>query len=284
MNDVIATLIAMSGDEQVLVVRRPFVEFTGSLEAGMLLGQLLYWTGKGRSVEDGFVAKSDKDWALELYLTRHALRQARMRLEEMGILETKVRRWQGSPTVHYRIIQQALSQQWIIWIQTNESLDSDEPLSESRRTGPEITSEITSKDPPASAGAQPSPEAVPKHKARAKGNNTPKAIEAFREATHRFPTRSWWPEIEKVVAAEVELWRDTAYQYVGAGWSPVNVKNMLAIFKECREKGLKPADVIGNGRRPRESPMDRSMRAIEEHERRKNAANGAIEVTGRRVP
>ncbi len=35
------TLIALSGQENVVVVRKPFVKFTGSLAGGLLLGQLL---------------------------------------------------------------------------------------------------------------------------------------------------------------------------------------------------------------------------------------------------
>ena len=129
-SDLIATLFALTGQEgDVLVVQRPFVRFTGSLEAGMLLAQLLYWTPRARvrlvgpegEREGRWVAKTDEEFAEELCLTRYALRKARQRLEKMGILETRVAKFAGVPTVHYRLDLEVLEAEWVAWCRDQES-------------------------------------------------------------------------------------------------------------------------------------------------------------------
>ena len=139
--DLRATLIGLSGQQNCIVVHRAFVEFTGSLEAGMLLGQLLYWTPRS---QDGWVAKTDADWCAELCLSAYGVRVARKRLEGLGVLETKVKRFAGSPTVHYHLLWPALEQKWILWIQQSDLANSQEPPCESTSSITEITTETTS--------------------------------------------------------------------------------------------------------------------------------------------
>src|SRR3972149_7463185 len=97
-NPLLQTLIAMTGQDNVITVHRPFVEFTGSLEGAMMLSQLLYWTPK--STMGGWIAKSDKDWKQELCLTRYAHRKATQDLVTMGIVETQIKKFKGAPTTH----------------------------------------------------------------------------------------------------------------------------------------------------------------------------------------
>ena len=82
-SDLVLSLITLSGGkDDVIVVHKSFVKFTGSLESGMLLGQMLYWTP--RAVARGnWIAKTDREFQEELSLSRYALRQARATLEEM---------------------------------------------------------------------------------------------------------------------------------------------------------------------------------------------------------
>ncbi len=69
------TLIAMSGQENVITIYRSFVEFTGSYEGAALLSQLLYWTPKSKM--GGWIAKTDAEFTHELCITQHGLRRAR---------------------------------------------------------------------------------------------------------------------------------------------------------------------------------------------------------------
>lgn len=135
------TIRRFGGQPKTVTVHRVFVDFTGSLEAGMMLSQLLYWSerdgGRGR------VAKSDAEWKSELCLTQYAVRQARKRLEEMEIVRAEVHRFNGVPTVHYFLLEDALSAKWELWIQNSVLAKTQEQSCESAKSLTESTTEST---------------------------------------------------------------------------------------------------------------------------------------------
>lgn len=135
------TIRQFGGQPKTVTVHRAFVEFTGSLEAGMMLSQLLYWSerdgGRGR------VAKSDAEWIEELCLTQYAVRQARKTLEKMEILRAEVHRFNGVPTVHYFLLEDALSAKWELWIQNSDIAKTQERSCESAKSLTESTTEST---------------------------------------------------------------------------------------------------------------------------------------------
>ncbi|HLA88146.1 MAG TPA: DnaD domain protein [Anaerolineales bacterium] len=147
-NPLLQTLISMTGQDNVITVHRPFVEFTGSLEAAMMLSQLLYWTS--RSTMGGWIAKSDKDWKKELCLTRYGHRKATETLVLMGVAETQIKKFNGAPTTHYLILWETLENEWISWLRSSEnerteSAKTDDGTSESELSLTETTAETTSK-------------------------------------------------------------------------------------------------------------------------------------------
>ncbi|HUW08938.1 MAG TPA: hypothetical protein VM537_04370 [Anaerolineae bacterium] len=112
-NDVVDTLLDLSGQRNVITVYRAFVDFTGDLAAAMMLSQLLYWTPRSPD-PDGWIAKSDVAFAEELCLTTYGVRKGRKILEEMGFLHTEVKRFAGAPTLRYRIDQEFLFRKWTL--------------------------------------------------------------------------------------------------------------------------------------------------------------------------
>jgi hypothetical protein len=106
------SLLALAPNrENSVVVNRHLVAFTGSLEAAMVLGQLLYWTPRA-TLKEGWIAKRDADWVSELCLSKYAVRTAVRRLCAMGVLEMKVRRFCGAPMGHYRLAAEPLAAAW----------------------------------------------------------------------------------------------------------------------------------------------------------------------------
>jgi hypothetical protein len=130
-NPLIQTLISMTGQSNVITIHRPFVDFTNSLEAAMMLSQLLYWTPKA-VLPGGWIAKSDKDWKKELGLKRYGHRNATKILKNMGIIETKIKKFRGAPTTHYRVKWDALENKWSAWVLTykTEDAETDDETSE----------------------------------------------------------------------------------------------------------------------------------------------------------
>lgn len=88
----------------------------GDMLAASVLSQIVYWylpTEAGgpklrvAKQEDGrqvwWLAKSHIDWEDELGITRKQSRKALDRLKKLGIIETTIHRFNGSPTTHIRL-------------------------------------------------------------------------------------------------------------------------------------------------------------------------------------
>jgi len=115
------SLIAkLGGGNNKVVVDRTLCQYMGSLEGGVFLSQLLYWSDKGDG--DGWFYKSYKEWFDEIFLSEYQVRQCVKVCTEMGFLKTKVQKARGSPTVHYLLDMQLLSESILkfLSIQDNE--------------------------------------------------------------------------------------------------------------------------------------------------------------------
>lgn len=96
-----AMIAAFSGKENIIGVPRAYCGFMRSLEGGVFLSQLIYYSDKGGN-RDGWFYKTYDEWESETFLSEYKVRKYARQLEDMGVLETKVMRAEGSPTVHYR--------------------------------------------------------------------------------------------------------------------------------------------------------------------------------------
>lgn len=125
------TLLQMAGQNNTIALNRVFVELTGSMELGALLGQLVYWTPRTKN-PDGWVYKSTRQWQEELgAVTDYSIRL----FKKLPYVETVVKRANGSPTTHYRINQQALCQAIMEHIQqTPQPQEETEPPEEPEET------------------------------------------------------------------------------------------------------------------------------------------------------
>jgi hypothetical protein len=64
---------------------------------------------------------------------------------------------------------------------------------------------------------------------------TPKAVLVFRSMASRFPARSWWPTIVQEIGEEqanLDFWGLVVFHYVGHGYNPCNVDNMLKMYRD----------------------------------------------------
>jgi hypothetical protein len=99
---------AMSGQQSVISCQRAFLHLVGGdYPAAVLLSQIVFWTGRGAD-PDGFIWKTYQELEDEIGLTKYRAMRARKVLEGIQVLETKVKKAFGSPTVHYRVFQDKL--------------------------------------------------------------------------------------------------------------------------------------------------------------------------------
>lgn len=79
-------------------IPKPLVKMFG-LHAAYVYGELLY------QIEPfEFTPLPDKRWADELGLSVYKLRAVRTKLESLGLIETQLKKVDGSPTLHYRLL------------------------------------------------------------------------------------------------------------------------------------------------------------------------------------
>ena len=83
-----------------LTVYPVLAELTGSLAAGLLLSQALYWATRTKDA-DGWFYKTQDDWAEETGLTRAEQNKARMKLRGLAFWQEQQRG--VTATLHYRV-------------------------------------------------------------------------------------------------------------------------------------------------------------------------------------
>lgn len=137
---------SFTGHKNVITLNVVYVDFVDDLETGLFLSQLIYWSDKGGR-KDGFIFKTDKEWHEELRLSRYSVRKARKKLEGMGILETKVKKANGNPTVHYKLDKTAFTEQFMAFLRnrTNENTITNNGNDGNEHSLTESTTEIKTK-------------------------------------------------------------------------------------------------------------------------------------------
>lgn len=113
--NMIRTIISqISGQENIVVVPKLFVKLTGDLTTAILLNQIVFYSDKSKRT-DGYFYKSYKEWEEEICLTKRQVSYSTAKLKEMGLVETKLMKANGAPTLHYKLDYDKLVQ----WIVTN---------------------------------------------------------------------------------------------------------------------------------------------------------------------
>ena len=94
------------GQANILTIPTLFLKkLNGNHASALFLSQLIYWTDK---TQDGWIFKSYSDWEDEIFVKEKKLREIKKELEELGLIETKIQKAYGVPTVHYKVNQDAL--------------------------------------------------------------------------------------------------------------------------------------------------------------------------------
>lgn len=135
----------LTGQSNVLTIPRLFVELlNGDHGQALFLSQLIYWSDKG-SNPNGWFYKTYSEWYQETLLSEYKIRKAIKLLEAEGIIETKIKKANGNPTLHYKIHPNALHN-WLLkkLHNRNQSNLSIEPL-KTTETITKTTTKITPK-------------------------------------------------------------------------------------------------------------------------------------------
>ncbi len=112
MEDLQSLLAIERFAEDAFRVKKTYVDMTGDLLSGILLGQIVYWhlpskdgRSKLRVQKEGklWLAKGRADWYDEIRITPKQFDRAIKVLVEKGFIETRLFKFDGSPMVHIHL-------------------------------------------------------------------------------------------------------------------------------------------------------------------------------------
>ena len=108
-DDIKMLITSYSGNERTITIPKIYLELTGDYPTAALLNQMIFWSDKTKRT-DGFFYKTYGEWEEETTLSEYQVRRSSKRLKELGVLETELRRANGSPTLHYKVNMDKLSE------------------------------------------------------------------------------------------------------------------------------------------------------------------------------
>lgn len=140
---------AVSGQSNILTIPRVFIDIAGDLESALFLSQCVYWSDKS-SASDGWFYKTHNEWEQEIGLSYFQVKRV---VKKLGrFIETKIKRANAAPTVHYRVKLDELTNAILEKLDIRETLNSnlsnvdveETPKSEVQET-PKTLTETTAK-------------------------------------------------------------------------------------------------------------------------------------------
>lgn len=102
--------------------KKIYVDMTGDLLAGLLLSQIVFWhlpnksgDSKLRVRKNGhyWIAKSHEEWYDEIRFSRYNFDTASKKLVQAGLIEKKVFKFNGTPMIHLRLIEEIFLKSWM---------------------------------------------------------------------------------------------------------------------------------------------------------------------------
>lgn len=278
-------IISISGQANIIAVSTIFVKaFKGDYPSALLLTQIIYWSDKTKR-KDGYFYHSYKDWEDELFLSQYQVSRAVKGLKELGLVETKLIKAEGAPTLHYKIhldairiflekhitIFNGLSRNLIMdYKETSQSMDYKE-------TSQSLTETKTTTDIKDSTDEEPVGNApdIPEEKPiKPKPPSKHEAVVAYKKIvdTNRNPNRVQMEAIIETVT-DIPLWEKVIRYWLGHGWSSVNIDGMLDAYK----KGGPPEDQWSKKGKPKAPPIPGKH---PENEQSDALLNAFLESTG----
>ena len=108
-DDINMLIATYSGNERKITIPKIYLELTGDYPTAALLNQMIFWSDKTKRT-DGFFYKTYEEWEEETTLSEYQVRRSSKGLKELGVLETKLKKANGSPTLHYKVNMDKLSE------------------------------------------------------------------------------------------------------------------------------------------------------------------------------
>lgn len=248
--------------DRPIAFHRCLAELGGSVNAGLMLSQALYWA-KRTKADNGWFWKTAEEWQEETYLTRTEQATARKQLKRLSCWQEDLR---GVPAkLYYRIdfdeLDKLLSQSKSLGIlqpslQDSSKLDNRNP--ENKIAGnlktfllSETTTETTSETTTESV--------VESSTAIIAKPHTQQTEDAVSIALTYFPTMGIWQQ-ELIANADINhlaLWRQTMQIWSDHKWSKGNIHGMIDKYQRLETQNIRDKE-YHNGQNQQHRPIRES--------------------------
>ena len=153
-NELVKSIISgFSGRQNIISFPALYVEIVKDLNTALILNQVVFWSDRTKR-KDGFFYKSYKEWGEETFLSQYQVKRSIKKLEELSLVETKLKKANGAPTVHYKAnidVLTSLISEHFNYEETKQSDYEETKQSDYEETKQSLTDEYTYKDNPAEA-------------------------------------------------------------------------------------------------------------------------------------
>jgi len=93
----------VSGQDNIITIPKIYLEITKDINTALILNQSIYYSGITKR-RDGYFYKTYKEWEEETFLSQYQVKRSVDKLKELNLIETKLKRAEGSPTLHYKVL------------------------------------------------------------------------------------------------------------------------------------------------------------------------------------
>lgn len=227
---IMSLIKSVSGQSNILTIPRVYISLlNGDINAALLLNQIIYWSDRS-SRSDGWFYKSYKEWEEEIGMSQFQVNRAAKKLKELNIIETKRKKANNAPTIHYRLNFRLLTNLIIEKLDYQETSLSNNLILDYQETSQSMDYQETSQS--LTEITETTTKNKTKHSARDPLLDHP-AVVAYRSEVHLTVPRTWRQQVADVVGEkpeQVAAWKQLVHDWVGYGWRPGNIKGMLEKF------------------------------------------------------
>ena len=255
--------------DRPIAFHRCFAEFGGSVNAGLMLSQAVYWS-KRSTTKDGWFWKTAEEWTEETYLSRTEQATARKQLKRLACWQEELR---GVPAkLFYRIdfdaLDDLLSENKPLTIIETSFQESRNPVFRNpanKDSGilktfiTETTSEITS-ETTTEREAQPRQALVVTQAAPIATPPPPTGgADAVSVVLEYFPLMGIWQQelIQNASIGHLTIWRKCVEDWRDNRYSPRNVNGLIDSYFKAETRHSKESNNGTNGTTNRQTAGER---------------------------
>src|SRR5690625_1786347 len=93
----------VSGQDNIITIPKIYLEITEDINTALILNQSIYYSSITKR-KDGYFYKTYREWKEETFLSQYQVKRSVERLKALKLIDTKLKRAEGSPTLHYKVL------------------------------------------------------------------------------------------------------------------------------------------------------------------------------------